>query len=396
MNTDRPRLRPLEAVPQEVDGRQMIILRDPEGISDKVAALPPALAGFLFTHVNGTKSMAELDEQIGGDLGPILAQLDDAYFLDSPRFQAKKNELLAAYRAAPCRPARSAGVSYPADEAELRTFLDGLYEDLPTPTPPGPLKAVAIPHLDLRFGGKVAAKGLTGLAQAFTGDTVIVLGVGHALGSAPYALTRQTFETPLGRTPTDTDLVDRIVRKTGDWVLDGEFTHRDEHSVEFAVLLLQHALSGRDFKVLPVLCGSFHHLHLAEKDPREDALVDVFIETLEEEAGDALIVASVDLAHMGPFYGDEAPLTPELLRAIGVADVEMLAAMEHRDEAAFFAHLSKTKNGRRVCGSSALYTTLALLPEGPDGRLVGYEQPAFPEEGNTVTICSMAFESSVS
>ena len=94
----------------------------------------------------------------------------------------------------------------------------------------------------------------------------------------------------------------------------------------------------------------------------------------------------------GPFYGDDSPLTPELLRAIGVADVEMMGRMEERDAAGFFAHLTKTQNGRRVCGSSAIYTTLSLLPEGPRGQLKAYEQPPFPEEGNTVTICSMVWE----
>ena len=44
-----------------------------------------------------------------------------------------------------------------------------------------------------------------------------------------------------------------------------------------------------------------------------------------------------------------------------------------------------------MCGFSAIYTTLALLPPGPPGRLVSYEQPEFPEPGNTVTICSMTW-----
>ena len=200
------------------------------------------------------------------------------------------------------------------------------------------------------------------------------------------------FETPLGMVPVDRDLLDRVVKKTGDWVFDGELTHKDEHSVEFAALLLKHALPDREFRILPVLCGSFHGFHLEGNEPTDDPLVDVFIETLKEEAGDALLLASVDLAHMGPFYGDDKALEPEILRAIGVADVEMISKMEARDAAGFFAHLTKTKNGRRVCGSSAIYTTLSLLPEGPKGRLVAYEQPPFPEEGNTVTICSVVWE----
>lgn len=393
--SDRPKLRPLEAIPQEIDGETAILLRDPEGITDKVAALPPGLAQFLFTSLTGEHTLGELEDQIGGDLGPILDQLDEALFLESPRFQRAKEALVQAFRDAPCREAKSAGQAYPADPEELCVFLDKLYEGVEASESledSGPIRAAAIPHLDLRFGGGAAARGLSGLAERFSGNTVVILGVGHALGAAPYALTGQDFDTPLGTVPVDRDLLDRITAKTGDWVFDGELTHRDEHSVEFAALLLKHALPDRDLKILPVLCGSFHGFHLEGRDPTDDPLVDVFLETLKEEAGDALIVASVDLAHMGPFYGDDSPLTPELLRAIGVADVEMMGRMEERDAAGFFAHLTKTQNGRRVCGSSAIYTTLALLPEGPRGQLKAYEQPAFPEEGNTVTICSMVWE----
>ncbi len=391
-STDRPKLRPLEAVPQEVEGQPAIVLRDPEGISDKVAVLPPALARFLFTNLTGEHSLADLEEQIGGDLGPILAQLDEALFLESPRFEKAKADLVQAYRDAPFRAARSAGQAYPADPGELSAFLDGLYVGVEGLKEGRPVTALAIPHLDLRFGGRAAAKGLVGLADAFHGDTVVILGVGHALGAAPYALTGKDFDTPLGLVPVDQDLLDRVVRKTGDWVFDGELTHQDEHSVEFAALLLKHALPGRDFKILPVLCGSFQGFNVEEMEPADDPLVDVFLETLREEVGDALIVASVDLAHMGPFYGDDQPLEPEILQAIGVADMEMVSRMEERDARGFFAHLTKTENGRRVCGSSAIYTTLSLLPEGPKGRLLAYEQPPFPEEGNTVTICSMVWE----
>ncbi len=391
-STDRPKLRPLEAIPQEVEGETAILIRDPEGITDKVAALPPGLAQFLFANLTGEHTLGELEERIGGDLGPILSQLDEALFLDSPRFAAAKAALVQAYRDAPSREAKSAGQAYPADPDELREFLDHLYEGVEETDRARPLKAAAIPHLDLRFGGVAAAKGLVGLAGRFTGDTVVILGVGHALGATPYALTVKDFDTPLGLVPVDQELLGRVSKQTGDWVFEGELTHRDEHSVEFAALLLKHALPNRDFRILPVLCGSFQGFHMEDRDPTEDPLVDVFLETLREETGDALILASVDLAHRGPFYGDENPLTPELLRAIGIADVEMIGRMEERDAAGFFAHLTKTRNGRRVCGSSAIYTTLSLLPEGPRGQLKAYEQPPFPEEGNTVTICSMVWE----
>ena len=68
-----------------------------------------------------------------------------------------------------------------------------------------------------------------------------------------------------------------------------------------------------------------------------------------------------------------------------------VVVMAERDAEGFFRSLAAVRDRRRVCGLSALYTLLSLLPDGPEGRLFSYEQPVFPEEGNTVTICSMAW-----
>jgi hypothetical protein len=314
-----------------------------------------------------------------------VERLDAALFLESPRYEARKDEMLAAYRAAPARPSVAAG----SISEDLPAFLDGLYDGLRTSRAKSPLRAMAIPHLDLRFGGRTAARALAGLGERFAGDTVVILGVGHQLGRRPYALTRKAFETPLGTVPLAEDLYDRVVAKTGSWVEEEELVHRSEHSVEYAALLLRHAVPDREIRILPVLCGSFHPLVEAGRDPAEAPLVDVFLETLREEAGDALLLASVDLAHQGPAYGDPEPLTEADLAATREADLSMLDALLARDPAGFFRHLIECGDRRRVCGSSALYTLAALLPPGPKGRLLAYEQPVFPEPGNTVTICAV-------
>jgi AmmeMemoRadiSam system protein B len=235
------------------------------------------------------------------------------------------------------------------------------------------------------------ASGLTGLAESFAGESVVVLGVGHNLGRLPYALTEKDYETPLGTVPLDRDLHRRVVDAAGSWVLDEELIHRGEHSVEFAAVFLKHALPDRELRILPVLCGSFHHLLLEGEEPAEDPLVGAFLETLAEEAGESLLFACVDLAHMGPHYGDRSPLRSADLERIEREDREMLERMSERDEEGFLEHLVKCDDRRRVCGLSAIYTTLALLPPGPPGRLAAYEQPEFPGPGNTVTVCSMTW-----
>jgi AmmeMemoRadiSam system protein B len=398
---ERPRLRPLQVFPQEVEGRPVLCLKDPEGITEQVAVLPPGIVPFFFEVFDGKHTLAEIREEYrdrsGGDelpeedLRSIVSQLDGALLLDSPRFRKHFAGVLEEWRALPSRPAALAGSAYPADPDELRGFLDGFYEGVVAEDTPSPLGAMVIPHLDLRSGGPTAAAGLVGLDRAFDGDRIVILGVGHQHMSHPFTITSKDFETPLGTVPVDDGLFHDVVLKAGSWVLDDEYSHRSEHSVEFAAVLLKHALPDRDFRILPVLCGSLHHLLPTGGAPVSDPLVGAFIETLAEEAPDALIVASVDLSHMGPHYGDAAPLDPDRLKSIESGDREMLDRMADRDGEGFFAHFAANSDERRVCGMSAIYTLLELLPPGPVGNLAAYVQPPFPEPGNTVSICSMTW-----
>jgi len=401
VDLEKPMLRALTAFPSEIEGRRVLCLSDPEGISESVASLAPEIVPFLFEVLDGEHSLAEIQAEFtrrsGGqlmfreDLVSLLEQLDEALFLQSPRFERHVAKLLEEYRSAPERPAGHAGHAYPDDPDELRAFLDALYEGVEAPPGGGRARAVAVPHLDPRAGGRSAALGLTGLAESFDGESVVVLGVGHQLGRLPYALTEQDYATPRGTVPVDRDLLGRVIDAAGSWLFDEELVHRGEHSVEFAAVFLKHALPDRDLRILPILCGSFHQLLVGGEDPADDPLVGAFLETLAEEAADSLLFACVDLAHMGPHYGDRAPLGSPDLELIEREDRAMLERMADRDQAGFLAHLRECGDRRRVCGLSALYTTLALLPPGPPGRLASYEQPEFPGPGNTVTICAMTW-----
>jgi len=395
----KPKFRYLNVFPHEVEGRQVLCLKDAEGISEQVAMLPPPIVPFFFEVFDGRHSFAEIraeyfrrsggDRIPDGDLEALVEQLDEALLLDSPRFRRHFAGLVEDWRRLETRPAVLAGSGYPSDPGELTGFLDGFHEGIEPSPAPSPLAAVAVPHLDLRKGGRIAARTLAGLGESFDGGTILVLGVGHKHLAQPYAMTPKDFETPFGTVAVDQDLYHGIIAKAGSWLLDDEYSHRGEHSIEFAAILLKHALPDRDFRILPVLCGSFHHLLRTGEAPRTDPRIGAFLESVEEEAGDALIYASVDLAHMGPHYGDDAPLTAEQLARIETEDRAALDRMVARDGDGFFTHFAENEDARRVCGMSALYSLLELLPPGPVGDLVSYEQSVFPAEGNTVTICGM-------
>src|SRR5262249_2556604 len=139
----------------------------------------------------------------------------------------------------------------------------------------------------------------------------VIFGTGHNLGDEFVALTRKRFETPLGQAACDTAFVDRVAARLGDAAYRRELVHRDEHSIEFQVLYLQHRLAGRKFSIVPILCGSFTRFLDERRRPREEPVVETLVEAVREAeqqlGGRTLYVAGVDFSHVGPRFGDPKP-----------------------------------------------------------------------------------------
>src|SRR5260221_5073500 len=156
-----PRLRPLELFPTEVKGQAAICLRDPSGLSARIAVLPRAgaLAAIL---CDGTRSVAEVAAELGRRLGgevpvdnvaELVEQLDHALLLDSPRFAEHRRAIHDEFRDSARRPATHAGQSYPAEAAELERFLAEADQAV-AQVDPGPVAIAGLvaPHIDFHRG----------------------------------------------------------------------------------------------------------------------------------------------------------------------------------------------------------------------------------------------------
>jgi len=102
-------------------------------------------------------------------------------------------------------------------------------------------------------------------------------------------------------------------------------------------------------------------------------------------------VASVDLAHVGRQFGDDAAPDDGLTAQVEREDRELLGHAERMDAAGFYAHNAASGDRRRVCGLSALYTLLNALP-ARRGRLLHYGQAVTRETQSLVSFAAMAFE----
>jgi AmmeMemoRadiSam system protein B len=326
----------------------------------------------------------------------VLRQLDDALFLDSPRFEQARSALIREYRAAPFRLPALTHQVYPGDPVELRDALAGyLPDDLPAPSP-GTVRGVVSPHIDYQRGGPVYARTWLGAgAAAREADLAVIFGTDHAGGLGKITLTRQSYATPLGIVPTAVDVVDAIASAIGEEdAFAEELHHRREHSIELALVWLHAAAGGKPLEVVPILCGSFHHFTQGEADPATDERFGRTIEALQQATAGrrVLVVAAADLAHVGPAFGDSRGLGQGDRRDIADKDARLLTAICDGDPSGFFGQLRDEQDRRRICGLPPIYLSLRQL-ERTRGRVVDYDQcPADPEGGSLVSIAGVLLE----
>jgi hypothetical protein len=401
-----PRLRPVEAFPAEVDGRRVVCLRDPQQYSERVVYIPGETAALLGL-IDGEHSLLDIQAAFARRFGTLLFReqllellqsLDEHLLLDSPRFAEHRRQLEAAYRAAPVRPALLAGKSYPAEAGALREALDGLFRhaDGPGDAPPSPmaarLGALVLPHIDYARGGPCYAWGYREADGLGGVDRWIVLGTVHAPIGRPFAISRKDFETPLGTVAADREFLDGLVAGGAGTYLDDEFAHRGEHSIELQAIFLRHVTAPtRAVRMVPILCGSMHQLIAERCSPAGEPEIERFLalvqDTIRAVRGRTVVVASADLAHIGPRFGDPHRVTASQLRETAEADRELLAAVEAGDAEAFFRLVARDGDRRRICGLAPVYLALRLVP-ATSGRLLRYGQWADPQ--GTVTFAAVA------
>ena len=352
---DYPKLRPVEAFPAHQNGQQVLCLRDPLHYAESILFVPMGLIPIL-SLLDGSRNLKDIQADLGRETGEgvpsdqiqeVVNLLEEHFFLEGDRIQARRAELEGSFLAAHLRAPFLAGRGYANDPAELSTAIDGFFSHPDGPEPlenpgAGPsVKGVLAPHIDFTRGGPVFAHAYKALAQGGDPEVCVVLGTAHTGAGGLYALTRKDFDTPLGPLQTDQDFIDDLVAETGEDYFADELSHRAEHSVELQAVFLKHIFGERGpVRLVPILCGSFHEFILSGASPQKDERVAKFLRGLrrasESRPGRVSFIASADLAHVGPRFGDRAPLSQDGLDSVGAADRAMLTHVEALDAEGFF------------------------------------------------------------
>jgi AmmeMemoRadiSam system protein B len=187
--------------------------------------------------------------------------------------------------------------------------------------------------------------------------------------------------------------VERLAVRAGADCFASEGAHRTEHSIEFQAVFLRYLYAGRrDFTIVPIL-ASFAHEALArgqgvEQDGAVPRFFDALIETIVTSKRRVALVAGADLAHVGPRFGDAAPVSAAERERIEREDRAMLESVVAGDAGAFFESVARDGDRRRICGLSPIYAVLRVLG-GRAGALRHYGQ--WPDPQGVVSHASVVY-----
>lgn len=404
-----PKLRYIEAFPIEDRGEVRIVIRDPRNLTDRVLAVTPE-AFLIISMLNGENNVQDIQAELlkrfqamipSEAIQGLIRTLDELFFLENERFQAYYKKVEQEFRKAPVRASSCAGGSYPDDPEELRKEVKNFFAAPEGPGFPGrevtekPIKGLIAPHIDYQRGGHCYAHVYKKVSQAPPVDIFVILGTGHAGPKGHYVFTRKNFETPLGIVETDGEFIDRLEAKLGMDLCEEEFIHKAEHSIELQLAFLQLTYEHSTCpKIVPILCGGFHEAMLQDQLPSDAPQVKKFLtalkETIAESTRRVCVMASADLSHVGPRFGDKDPVTENFLSWVESEDLEMIDIVRTLRADDFFRHVQKDRDRRRVCGLASIYTLLSVT-DAKEADMLRYSQAADPTGSQAVTFCGVAF-----
>ncbi len=388
----------LDFLPVQEGEKKFIFVRDHLGLVEG-RLIPLSLFEFMI-QMDGKKSLRELQSFLMRKMGGVLVsieevkrivdQLDRMYLLDSERYRNAKQKIIREFSEKKIRPCSHCGKAYPKDPRELRKSIDQIVGEKEGSSE-GDVFCIIAPHIDISVGSKVYGK----VYKEIRGKRykrVIILGVGHQMTEGLFCLTEKDFETPLGVVENDKEAVRRLKEVSKDLISKDDFAHKSEHSIEFQLIFLQHLLSSA-FKIIPILCGSVK-LEISEYT-RSSYLERVkdFIRELSsiiQEEKETLIVAGMDLSHIGPKFGHDMPAI-YLEEKAKRHDKALISAILKRSPDEFWEESKRVDDRFNVCGFSAIACVLEILPKEYKAELLDYQIWHERQTNSAVSFCGIKF-----
>ena len=380
---ENPQVRWVEALPIKQDGRDLFVLKDPEGLVDR-SLMVSREALFLISLMDGSRSLRDIQAEFMRTVGrlvqteeiqAIVDALDQQFLLRNDRFDSHFRTMQEEYEASPCRPSFLAGKSYPATMQELASYLETMFSAHEEHVLPRKIRGILAPHIDYSRGMAVYSK-IYPFLSGIDGGLIVLLGTCHHVTPHLINISLKDFATPLGIALNAREL-GKLIRE--DRLLTryvAEWPHRNEHSIELQIPLIQFLMRERGFEILPILTGSMHEYVEGTKNISKGELQDLtggLKDLLESYGKSYCIIAGADLAHIGAQFGDRYPLERTVLEESKAKDQTLLESVRQIDPEAFFGFVRDEGDRRRICGLTPIYFQLSLM-DGAQGKVVTYDQ----------------------
>ena len=379
----RPHVRPIQPIPVSKDGKQFIALRDPAMLQGQTMVVPiPALQ--VLQQFQGEQTLEELADRFQGEVSQFAALaegLDRMGLLWGPTFEAIEAKRWAELETAGAFPAR-ATAALGADEAACRTKLEEYFAETEDPELDVVPTAVVAPHLDYDRGWPNYAAAYYAWQTMDAPDRVVILGTNHFGAGDGVVLSQLGLETPMGRCPADREVVDRLVDDLGRPIIAEQLDHLPEHSIELQLPWIQYCFGN-----VPTVAALIPDPLVGMlADDGERVPLTTFVKslsaTLESVGGRTLFVASSDLSHVGPQFGEPRPVDDQRKVDVERHDRDMMSKFIAGDPEEFVSAMKWNKNPTRWCSIGNMTALLALM-EPETIELIDYRQ-AFDDRGSVL------------
>lgn len=436
----KPRLRPVRGFPAQArtpDGQQVVMLglADARQISEKMVVTLPA-AQFILPLMDGTRGLDDLVSQVGRGLTrefleQLIAQLDDAGFLEGPRFEKMLAEMHSAFDASPVLPPGASAAFAEqlvernpdgspketiteAQQAErlgqvFDTWVAEALKEAKDPAWTALPKAIVAPHLDYPRGWINYAAVYGRLRVADRPDRVIILGTNHFGQATGVCVCDKGYQTCFGTCELDRAAADGLRAALGptlgDLAFSQRFDHEREHSIELHIPWIQHIFGKDDAGNYPKVLGVLVHDPAVNNGESYDGngvalqpFVDAMKKALASLPGRTLIISSADLSHCGPAFGDQQALAGEG-EAAGPAeearnrvfnhDRELLAHVANNAPSDLVSAMAWQGNPTRWCSTGNLVATL-MITEPKQVQILNYSAALDPAGTTLVSSAAAA------
>ena len=342
----------------------------------------PVQAMGIVQHFRGDRSLEDLAGQFNTSaeqLAELATAMDNLGLLWGPTFEKMETERWENLQTEGAFPARGSNM-LGQDKAACRASIDGYFDETEDPELEEEPIAIVAPHLDYERGWPNYAAAYYGIRGETTPpDRVVILGSNHfGLGDG-VVLTELGFDSPMGRCPADEQVVSRLIEKLGRPVIADQLDHLPEHSIDLQIPWLQYCFGN-----VPIVAALMPDplLKMIEDDGERIGLtpfVEILGETLDAVGGRTFFVASSDLSHVGPQFGEPRPVDEQRRMDVESHDRDMMSKFLIGDAEEFLGAMRWNKNPTRWCSVGSM-TALLMLAKPQTVELIDYRQ-AYDERG---------------